>query len=676
MIQKSSFGWIKHPSEVPEKFSIICIRDHVEHTYTVPVVGEYADIYRAFAWSMLRRSHAVGHASRDFLATAVKHLINFIDSTGERARLAADLDAELLRRFAKWLQSEKSGLSYRTAAGVFRIFRPAFQQWLDQDWVAPNFTFPRNQFPELSSAPRTGPMKGYDEEELDRIARCVLKDIEEHDRYIYKPIYLGAPPPLEMVAVSQVDNGGHGNRWTCIEYRTWWWEEYCECKMLSVEEIMAMPRGRSMIWGGAYKADADDRSKDAAKDALAAFYQEIGAGPKYARKYIEEPRIHLTPWSKWEYLVWYWENHCQPGWVPASKMYHQHKRFVVALKEHFDGLTDFFRRMGVERRRPTMQYLCPYYVGLLLTSQLNPSTIQRLDMHCVVNGILEGEKKSLAWSKPRAARSGITIPASSALKLAPANLVSKILKATASVRGSQTCLFATNEARSDLGSLGPNKATFQKAIKEWFKRHGIKRITLDAGMASVHVASNFRPAVAKLGYENTGDILFVKGLLGHSRIETSAEYVGRIQKPKLIERLGIHIEAIFFDAKNGRKYRRNLENNEMSPMWEETALAHCRDILNSPLPGQRTGKACTVHQACLSCRNLVITHEDIMRHFAAKNYYAALLSAGKIGQEDFNLVMDERIYMFERQIFPKYSPDLIGKLAKNAIDNPPKEYRL
>lgn len=670
-----SKGFFEHPSLVPESFTLICINNQTTHTYSTSSAGPFGEIGKAFGWSMLLRAHAVGHDARAALLNVVKHLQRFIIATGEPARTAADIDHDLLVRFADWLKSEESGLEYRTAASHYRSLIPAVRQWIGREWAAPGLRIPRHPFPELRSAPRTSPSKGYTEEELHQIATCVLSDIAHHESKQYVPTYLGKPEPLNGVAPKRNDRSNIGDKWTIIEYRTWWWEENCKCKRLPVDEIRLLPSGNSFIYGTPYKVGTGGLDKKHAEAALESFYKQIGAGPNYVRRYLTKPEIYLSKWAKFEYMHWYFDNFCQPRWIPSGELRKTHRQFFIALREHHGGIEKFYKRIGLVKQYPTADYLCPYYVGLLLTTTFNPSTIRTLTMDCVAEGVIDGND-SITWTKLRAARTGLSIPASAAAKLAPRNLVEKVLKLTAPFRGKRKHLFALANPKPQRAELPPNKTSFQKGIMKWFARHGFERTEIGESMAPVHAATNFRPAVAKMAYEKTGDLIYVKSLLNHTRISTTAEYVGQIPKSRLIGTIGIHIEAIFADATGDGLNTDGRPSGVSREMWTETVVAHCGDILHSPWPGQVHGETCELQKACLACQNLVVTHDDVVRHFAAKAYYQARVQRGEISQEDVDAELGIRFHTFEEQIIPRYSEVVIRELIERAGSNPPPEYRL
>lgn len=666
---------LDHPSQVPDSFTLICINDQTAHTYSTSSVGPLIQISKAFGWSMLIRAHAVGHCSREALLVVVRHLQRFILATGELARTAADIDHDLLLRFARWLASEESGLTYRTAASHFRTLVPAVRQWIGREWAAPELTIPRHAFPELRKVPRTAPSEGYTEVELQKIATCVLSDIAKDEAKQYVPSYLGKPPPVDGVASKKGINSSFGDKWTCNDYRTWWWEENCRCQQLTVDEIRLLPGGDSFIFGRSYKVGDGGRNKQQAEAALGTFYKQIGAGPSYVRQHPTKPAIHLTKWAKFEFVAWYFDNFCEPRWIPFGELRKKHRQLFIALREHHSGMESFYQRIGLVKQYPTAERLCPYYVGLLLTTTFNPSTVQRLSMDCVIEGVVDG-KDSIAWTKLRAARSGITIPASATEKLAPKNLIDKVLKLTAPFRGQRRHLFALASPKPQRAELPPNKSVFQKEIRKWFARHGLAHADWGEGVTTAHAAKNFRPGVAKLAYEKTGDLLYVKALLNHSRASTTAEYVGQLPQARLISSIGVHIEAIFADA-TGTSPKDGVQSDDVADKgWTETVVAHCNDILHSPWPGQRAGEPCDLQKACLTCRNLVVTRDDIVRHFAAKAYYQARVQRGEITQEDVDAEFGIRFHTFEEQIIPRYPREVIDELTERAISSPPSEYRL
>ncbi len=666
MKREPEVPWIDHPGHVPEKFSIVCRNLGTTNTYSAAIDGEFSAIGKAFSWSMIRRASAVGHESRLQLGYAVRMLCRFILEKHEKARAPVELDAALLRRYSRWLKDE-SGLTYKTGSTTFRILKSYMTQWHEHPWAPPNFQFPAHEFPKSNRVGTKAQKKGYEGVELRDFAACVLSDLEKMDAAVpYVPKYLGADPPLEDVF--------DFNLWQSLAYRTWWWEEHCGCQCLSAEKIRTMPQGESMVFGGPNYAELG-RTRAEAQRRLEDFYDQIGAGPEYVRRHIVKPTLYRTRWAKPEYVLWYWENHCGCRWLDVKELQRDHRNFYVALREHHGGYGRFLRALKIADSTLTVYDLCPLYVGLLLTTALNPSTIQRLTMDCLVKNALEMEKDSIAWKKLRAGRSGLTIPARSLRKLSPTNLVKRILDMTASIRGDRRSLFCVSNDRSR-SPTGPCHTQFSRAIRRWFSGHGLTRSGADCEMLVMHAASNFRPAIARHSYEATGSLLHVQTLLGHKRAEVTVNYIGRLPADKLIVNRALHINAIFMDAIRGREEfnAKRVQNEPNTTGLTETLSAHCADILHSPVHGQRAGVHCTQQNACLSCRNLVVTHSDLIRYFAAKSYYLERVRIGAMSQEAFDALMSERIYMFEQQVVKKYDGALIFDLQERARLSPPSEY--
>lgn len=685
MSEALDFAWLDHPDAVPLRFSLTCKNTHKTYTYDYTDFDEqFLPIARAFAWSIVRRAHAVGHLSRSASGASLRKLQIFVNSIARhfRPRNACDISASFLREYAVWLK-EKSGLSYRTASTTYRHLVPLLQQWTGQAWASNDLMIPQFMFPHSNDRNPQSPKKGYSKKELKDIATHVIADIQASNRKLkatYVPRYLGKPPPLEDVAPQRAGGNLAGSKFANAEVRRWWWENNCQCKLLSIEEIKGKKGAYSFLYGY-WKFDKTKPTIKGAAKRLQAFYDEIGAGAGYKPRYIgkDSPIKYTTKWKKPEYLIWVWENECGCQVLAGSELRKTHNKLFVALREHHDGFGKLWKILGIQRRL-TIHDLSPYYVGLLLSTALNPVVIQRLQIDCLVTDPLGGERESILWTKIRANKAGLSIPANGRTLLAPANIVRDLIEITKPHRrDGNTNLFLTNGRSRNSFAIFPG--TFARAIARWFKSKGLVRHEGGTAELPLHAAPNFRPAIASDEYERTGSLQYVQSLLGHTRAETTVDYVGKLPVGRLTFHRGLHIEAAFIGAISGqaasRMYLRETRDGKTDhgEALVETTSAHCRDIRNSPFHGQIKGKPCSLQDACLHCANLVVTTSDITRHFAKVNYYSEKLRSGAIAGAEFEQMVGEAMYMYAKHILPKYDQKLVEKLTLEASNNPPAEYR-
>ena len=604
-------------------------------------------------------------------------------ATDCRPSCPSDLTPSLLRSFAKWLKDE-SGLGYRAAGCTYRVISPFLCQWVGQPWMPKDFAVPRFLFPHVNDAVRSNE-KGYSLDDLRAISRCVLADIKAaraSRTQSYSPRYLGSPAPMEGVAPS-APGRERRDKWLSFEHRVWWWETQCRCLKLSVDEVLALRSGETFVFGGA-RRKGDHRTRVDAQKRLDDFYAAAGAGPAYVPRYagVASPVKYATEWASPEYVRWYWENYCECKWMSSKELKTKHRRLHVALREHHSGIERFYEDLGVvEPARVIMEDLAPYYVGLLMSGPLNPSAIRalRVDDDLLKKDPLDSERESVLYTKMRAHKVSLTIPASYRFALSPANLAREVLAVTAPIRtGSNPYLFLTNGKGASKHML--SSSVCHRAVKAWFEKHSLERTEAAREMIAMHNSMNFRPAAAREAYERTGSIQHVKSLLGHSRVATTVDYIGRLPNALTLFSRGVHIEAIFVGATEGpeaalRHIDENLQGGNDSKSLTETSNAHCQDIHNSPFPNQKKRGKCIGHNGCLYCANLAVTHSDIVRYFAANAYYRGLQAENDISVEEYNDVMGEREFMFTNHILPKYHPKTVAALKAHAEQNPPPEYR-
>lgn len=674
--------WPVSPKDVPLVFYLTCKNDGKVYRYSYENNNKKLIlITKAFIWSILRRSAALGHNSRETIKSGVKWFEEFLLSLAQVSRPSkpGDINESLLREYAAWLKVS-SGLSYRTASGIFRIMHPLLRQWEGQKWAAADLSMPPFLFPKSNSS-FVKRQNGYSFNELKQIAQIVINDIEK-SKLIFNAKgpnnYFGALPPLEDVAPETSRTSRLGSRWRVLEYRIWWWENNCGCRRLEVEEITGKPGGYSFLIGYLTISRARPSMKFV-REKLLQFYQEINAGDDYIPRYIgcPPPIKYDTKWKKPEYIDWVLQNELAGRSMSVKDLKKTHPKLHVALREHHGGGRSFLEKNGI-RPKITINDLIPYFIGLLISTALNPSVIAGLKIDCLIKNPFDDDSDSIKWKKLRANKTGLSIPLNRSIVLAPSRLVGDLIEITAPYRlEGNEFLFHTHASpkrskhRMDYGA-------FVRAIKKWFLKNGL--IPLDPALQAegAHWAKNFRPAVAKHYYEATGSLERVKTVLAHERLETTAEYVGKLPEAQLIFRRGLHIEAILIGAVSGvAEAKKFLKTSLASPAQiEETMVAHCRDIKNPPWNGQKKGADCSAQNACLYCENLVITVEDIFRYFSMRYFYENELKCGRLTKNQHEALLGEKIFAFENNILPRYDSSIISKVMKKAKESPSPEFKV
>ena len=168
-------------------------------------------------------------------------------------------------------------------------------------------------------------------------------------------------------------------------------------------------------------------------------------------------------------------------------------------------------------------------------------------------------------------------------------------------------------------------------------------------------------------YLRTEDMRYLQCLLGHEKLATTADYLRRLSDPVLKMRRGVHQEAMFLGLTGSSE----PEAASSKIIATDGFLNHCKNPCSSPISGQREGYYCSAsHEVCLGCPNLVITLEDIKKYFCFMRYHEQLVSSEMISEEEYRKATDEKKFMWESHILPKYSPGLINSIRVDADLNP------
>lgn len=634
------------------KFTIQCRNTKKTYNYSFsdrPQFESMRPITEVFVWAVYKRRNSVGHVTRLSVRDYYWNFLRFLDS--QNIRHPSELNKNTLLLFIRWLK-ESTSISYSSASSQFRGLTPYFKQMNKHPSVSAQFIPPKNPFPKASSLQSSD--TGYDQNELKVIARAAvsgMRDSMVKFHAEYKPRWLDKPPPIQDVAPFGPKGGP--TYWSSYEYKIWWWENHCHCKQLNSSELSRIPQGQSFV-----QSFKNDRSTGMV--GVENFYKEVGAGKSYSPKYLSQPCPikYLTPWKKMDYLVWYWENKlgCMP--LGFEELREASPEFAGALKEHFNGrINEFYNSLGIFRWLSASD-LVPFYVLLLIRTQLNPSVIQRLTVDCIVSDPHDPDKKRLSWVKYRASKEGSTIPSDQAREGWPVMLVNKVMKITEAIRTNETSLWITNANRFKK-TLPLGKTGFNNALIDFSKKHELK---YSSGEPLIMQAKLIRPTMAWGEYLRTEDLRYLQTLLGQEKLQTTADYLRRISDPIFNIRRGVHQEAWFLEliATDG-----GVDSPQSTLV--SGLLNTCKDPMRSPIAGQREGTMCDArHEVCLACSNLVVTRDDIKKYFCFIRYHDELLNVGLISSDEHRSATSEKRFVWENQILVRYPASIVNEIRVDA----------
>lgn len=639
-------------------FAARCKNTGKVHSYDFggrPKYENFRAITEIFVWALYKRRHHNGHKTRSSVRDYYWRFLRFLDEVGIRS--PSQLSSETLRAFAEWLRIQE-GISYSTAASQYRGIAPVFIQMSKHEKISNDFLPVRNAFPKSTSLQT--PDSGYDQAELKSIVRAAVQGMREAmAKYNtdYIPCWLDKPAPLDDVA-PKTAKGGH-SLWASMEYRIWWWENKCNCKLLNSVQLSQIPQGQVFI--SSFVAPGKTGMV-----GVREFYASIGAGEGYVPKYLGKdcPVKHLTPWTKLDYLVWYWENKVGCAVLTVREMRERAPKLQTALNDHFGGNVKwFYERLGIYRWISS-QDLVSFYLMLLIRTQLNPSTVQGLTVDCLVYDPIDPMRKLFSYVKYRSSKKGRTIPSSETLEGWPVSLVNKVLQITESFRlpGQKELWVANSNCLKETLPLGDSG--FKRALQEFSRKYGIRH---SSGEPLSIQAKLIRPTMAWQEYLRTEDMNYLQTLLGHERLGTTADYLRRLGDPILKMRRAVHQEAQFL----GLTGAKDDETSGDQIIATDGFLNHCRAPLNSPIAGQREGSFCSAsHEVCLGCPNLIITLKDVKKYFCFMRYHGELRDAGMISQDEYRKATDEKAFMWETHILPRYSPEIVQCVRADADLNP------
>lgn len=671
-------------------FSLNCKNEKVDYTYDLSDVGiRHPELIHAFIWAMHKKRFSQGHRTRESCLSAIRQFVRFLEQRTDSHTAAlkiSDINYSVLAAYVAWLK-RYSELSYVTAANRFKQVASLIYEFSSLE-DSQHFDLPKRAFPHRE---RMGTaVSSYSPEEFSRIVKAVvaaLKDREKVLEHKYQPCWLGKPAPLDDVACGKY--GGKKGRkpdpWGTQSYRIWWWENNCSCQRLSCSQINRLPGGRSFLNSLARTSDGKCSDK---KTALKNFYDGIAAGPEYKSKYLSKPCpiLYSSPWQKIDYVCWYWENVLKMAPLSATELKRIAPDFANGISSYHGGIKKFYRTIGVNNKLTT-ESLIPYYVMLIIRTGLNPSTIERLKLTCLIQDPTDANKWMIRWEKHRSATEGRTIPAAIEHDTWAPAIVRRVMAITAPFRSEDNnwlWLSTMNTARhASVRRITPTN------FRIYLKRFADTYLNTSQELPKIELHANrLRPSIASMEYARTQDLIYIKDLLGHKDSRMTASYINRAGDPILRSRMGLHQNAMLISLTTDSGIRNELMQQFNVAQSVATKIANgdsehstlfnsCSAPLDSPYLGQKKGELCLAPpDCCLGCQNLVITPRDIVRHFSFLRYHQMRLENGAISDLEYEKFVGNRRQFWEIHVLPRFEENIVSICREEARSSPPPEWKL
>lgn len=656
------------------KFSHVCKNEGKRYEYDVTRLTIYRDnpkITKIFVWALYRKRNSQGHSTRVSCVEGFSSFISFLKLRGITD--PGELNTHVLASYAQWLKNRPT-ISYTSAAGSYRKLASLFAVMADHPAITQSFIPSKNAFPKSEQAKK--PTLGFSEDELKRILCAVTKALRESSKRIergYERVWMGKPAPIEDVAPFDQSKKGQpdrGSQWLSAEYRLWWWENVAGCQRLCFEDLKKLKGGQGFYLNTQPNQPHWNRK---AKSKMESYYDEIGAGENYVPKYLnkESPIKYNSPWQKKEYVFWYWENKLDCLDCCFGDFKEIDNKFFNGVHWNFGSFNNLRLEVNAGFALHTTD-LYPYFLMLLIRTGLNPSTIHRLTIDCIVNDPLDPNRKMIDWAKYRSFQKGSTIPIKDKGDTWAVTIIERVIKLTSRIRkeGQKELWITNGTARAD-NICAIKYPVIMLAAQKFAAKYELED---SEGKPLVLAGSAFRPTLAWIEYLRTEDMNYLQALLGHQRLGTTSDYLRRVKDPVFINRRAIHQEAMFVSLTEEGGKITNIKNEVVSA--EDTELGdgllnHCKDPLASPIEGQKVGEVCSADpDVCFKCQNLVITPEDIKKYFCFMIFYQFLFDIGDITESEFESCTDEKKHYWETYILPKYDSSIVHRIRIEAANNP------
>lgn len=203
-----------------------------------------------------------------------------------------------------------------------------------------------------------------------------------------------------------------------------------------------------------------------------------------------------------------------------------------------------------------------------------------------------------------------------------------------------------------------NTVKLSGAYSKFVTKHQLKD---DTGAALSFSVSRFRPTFVSELVEAGVSIREIQLLLGHSNIETTMNYLdrldfNRIARQKLTETLeDIHRKII---TPSKRSTNKHIENSEV--VIFSTPLGGCSNLFSPPdfirkSKLYKSGQPCSQYNKCLTCDNVMLIADHLPMLFAMKRDYMILMQRNRIMETPYGIVIAENLAVLDEILNPKKS---------------------
>jgi hypothetical protein len=630
---------------------------------------------------------------------AIKRFLTYLDTlrgTDAAVTSVAELTEATFSRYAAWLKAY-GVVTYQTKLRRVKTLRPMVD-WIRRNHPAghPQLRIEPNLFPHAGLIRKT--RKSYTKGEWDALLRAIAEDLAADKARLEHPYvarWKGEPPPLEEVASYRVGNSHHNEHsiWASREYQIWWWENTTNCQTLSSYRLQAI--GGGSLVNHLKRERKERRAATGAPYRLSAvneFYESIGAGPNYEPRYLGKPCPikYRNRFRKPEYLHWYWENEMNMRALSEDDRSRAQNRFYHGIMAVHGGSAQFYRAIDFAPRVGIRQLL-PYFLLLAVRTALNLTTLGRLTVDCIEPapdlGMRSGDLSEpshwqINWLKIRAFSEGQTIPTHVRHDSMPVSIIRRVIQITQRYRGDRKELWLIESGGTILEHIHPR-------IADFVRRHGLlaEQPSEDGKRTPLRFSlTKLRRTIAMKEYLRTQNLGYIQTLLGHRKLDSTVIYVSEMDNPILLQRRGLHQEAMFLDLTQGHAAavallrETGIEGKTAMQVIaagseHEAVLTHCKEPRSSPQPGQKAGELCTSN-ACLGCQNLVVTSEDLYRYFCFANFHDHLFETVQMSAAEYDQIVGETKYIFTEQIFPRFKPEAIELARQRALATPLPQWNI
>jgi hypothetical protein len=428
----------------------------------------------------------------------------------------------------------------------------------------------------------------------------------------------------------------------------------------------------------AYSTNIAEQIKNAALSGIEDIKKRIETPYVKTGKGIDPRGLRgsISSWNDFDNVVWYFENvlDCQyrkKAWLIANG----HTSFNTLTHKYHGAVDNVWETIGVWNGT-TQQMLIPFILLLAYLSGANPTPIITMRRDCIKQHPTL-DRRYLVLEKVRSGNAAYKIKHSS-LCITIVERVLEITRELALEANSDVkdylWLYRRRDGRVMHLGLGKKRTSaLEKVLNAYAKKHDIR----DESGTPVNLnLARLRPTFATRMFVKTkGDVVKLKTLLNHEWLSNTFPYISSAGMEDMRENAAKDLA----NQENKLRAKVAVDNvaSELGISPEETVkilsgdydtyLGKCRNLLDSPLQGEKKGRPCTRFNNCLKCPSCVITATDLHRLFSYDNHIKRLqkfMSSYPFGKTYgwVILAIDE--------VRTKFRPDTIEKAQAQALSDP------